>query len=104
MEDIKFLLNQVKQATDYQINKKNLREKILIDLHIPYNNGLFLLSKELIAFVATWHEEELFLDDVYLNPILVNRTEFLTLCRQHYHSIMNDWYIKHNEIKSIRSI
>jgi len=41
---------------------------------------------------------------VYLNPILVNRTEFLTLCRQHYHSIMNDWYIKHNEIKSIRSI
>jgi hypothetical protein len=43
MSNTEEILNRVKQATDYQINKRTLKEKILIDLHLPYNNGLFKL-------------------------------------------------------------
>lgn len=104
MNDIQTLVDQVKLSTDFQINKKNLREKILIDLHIPYNNGLFLLTKDLLAFVYSWQEEELFLEDVYQNPIPINKKEFLSLCQQHYHKVMNEWYMQFNELKTKRSV
>jgi hypothetical protein len=81
-----------------------LREKIRTDLHVPYNNGLFLVTTELIAFLATWPNDELFLEDVYQNPIKVTRSEFLDLCGKHYQMVMNRWHIEHEELKRIRKI
>ena len=104
MSDINELVDQIKQATDYQINKRILREKIITDLHLAYNNGLFLIKPELIAFLATWPSEELFLEDTYQNPIKINRQEFLTLCQQHYQMAMNVWHIDHEELKRARKI
>lgn len=104
MSDINQIVDAIKQATDYQINKKLLREKILADLHIPYNNGMFKISPNLIAFLATWPEDILYLEDIYENPIEVNRIELLTLAQQHYHKIMNYWHNEHAEIKSKRKI
>lgn len=98
------IIEQVKQSTDYQINKKILREKILTDLHLPYNNGLFKITPEIIAFVSTWPDAELFMEDIYNNPVPIKREEFLHLLRQQYYSVMNDWYKQHNELKSIRKI
>lgn len=104
MHHIQDLINQIKQSTDYQINKKILKEKILIDLHMPYKNGLFKLSPEIFSFVATWPENELFLEDVYENPILIVKEDFLHLARQQYHSVMNQWHIQHEQLKKIRKI
>jgi hypothetical protein len=104
MNDIELLVKEVKQATDFQINKTILREKILTDLHITYNNGMFLLTKDLLAFVATWPDNELYLEDVYQNPILIDKNDFLTLSRQHYHKIMNSWSIQYNELKNKRKV
>jgi hypothetical protein len=104
MSDINELVTQIKQSTDYQINRRILREKIRTDLHVPYNNGLFLVTVELIAFLATWPNEELFLADTYENPIKINRQEFLTLCQQHYQMVMNEWHIQHDELKRTRKI
>jgi hypothetical protein len=98
------LVEQIKLATDYQINRHILREKITTDLHVAYNNGLFLVKPELIAFLATWPDEELFLEDTYQNPIKIKREEFLILCQQHYQMVMNRWHIEHEEIKRIRKI
>jgi hypothetical protein len=98
------LLNQIKLATDYQINRRILREKITTDLHVAYNNGLFLVKPELIAFLATWPDDELLLEDTYQNPIKIKREEFLILCQQHYQMVMNRWHIEHEEIKQIRKI
>lgn len=104
MSELDQLKNQIKQATDYQTNKRILREKIQTDLHFVYNGGLFKASLELYAFVTAWSSEELFLEDTYQNPIKVIRTEFLTLCKQHYQTAMNSWHIQHEEIKRARKV
>ena len=102
--DIENLVARVKQATDYQSNKRLLREKIQTDLHVPYNNGLFKISPELLAFVATWPLDTLYLEDVYQNPIEIDRQIFLVTAQQHYQKVMNMWHQQHDELKKIRKI
>lgn len=104
MSDLEQLTNEIRLATDYQINKRILREKIQTDLQVPYNGGLFKVSPELIAFLTAWDSDELYLEDTYQNPIKINRTEFLSLCKQHYQMIMNSWHIQHEEIRRARKI
>ena len=104
MSELDQLVTQIRQATDYQTNKRILREKIQTDLHFTYNNGLFKVTPELIAFLNAWDEDELFLEDTYQNPIKAGRLEFLELCKQHYQTAMNAWHIQHEEIKRARKV
>jgi len=104
MSDINQLVEQVRLATDYQINKQILREKILTDLHVAYNGGLFFVTTELIGFLTTWPNNTVYLEDTYHNPIEVDRIELLTLCREHYQKVMNRWHQEHAELKQIRKI
>ena len=104
MSELEKLTEQIRIATDYQINKRILREKIQTDLHVPYNGGLFKVSPELIAFLNSWDCDELFLEDTYQNPIKINRLEFLTKCRQHYQIVMNTWHCQHEEIRRARKV
>ena len=48
MSDLEKLTQEIRLATNYQVNKRILREKIQTDLHVPYNGGLFKASPELI--------------------------------------------------------
>lgn len=98
------LVKSVRLATDYQKNKRILKEKITTDLHMPYNNGLFKISQELIAFVATWPDDILYIEDTYENPIEIIREDFLAKARQHYQSAMNEWHQQHEELKRIRRV
>ena len=104
MSDIDQLVEQVRLATDYQINKQILREKIQTDLHVTYNGGLFLVTQELLAFVATYRYTTMYIEDTYSNPIEVDRDEFRTLCEEHYQKVMNRWHQEHNELKQIRRV
>lgn len=103
-EQINQLVDQIRVATDYQKNKKALREKILTDLHLPYAGGLFLIDISLLSFLATWPNDELYLEDVYGNPIHVVKQELLDQARQHYQMVMNTWHIEHEQLKRIRKI
>ena len=98
------LVSLVKQNTDYQINKRILREKIQTDLHMTYNNGMFLITPSILSFVATWPDETLYLEDTYENPIEIMRDDFLYKARQHYQTAMNTWHQQHAELKRIRKI
>lgn len=104
MNQIDSIIDQVKLATNFQTNKRVLREKILTELHVPYNNGMFKITPDLLSFLATWPNEELFLEDIYQNPIPIKRTELLTLARQHYASVMNDWHQQYDELRKIRKV
>ena len=106
MSDINQLVEQVRLATDYQINKQILREKILIDLHVAYNGGLFKVTPEIIMFANLQTlNEHFYLEDAYHNPIhIVNPLEFTRLCNEHYQKVMNRWHQEHNELKRIRKI
>jgi hypothetical protein len=69
-----------------------------------YNSGLFLLTPAIMGFVTTWPDDSLFLEDVYGNPILIRRDDFLTQAREQYHAVMNSWHIQHEELKRIRKV
>jgi hypothetical protein len=91
-------------ATDFQTNKRILREKIQTDLHMTHNGGMFKITPELIAFVKTWPVDELYLEDVYENPISVDRQTFLVTAQQHYQTVMNTWHQEYENLKKIRKI
>ncbi len=105
MTDISNLVEEIKLATDYQINRQILREKIQTDLHFIYNGGLFKATPELIAFVSVWDIEYMTLEDTYGNPIEIENTKlFLVRAKQHYQQVMNRWHQQHAELKKIRKI
>lgn len=97
-------MEQIKQSTDYQINKQILREKIQADLHFAYNGGLFKATPELIAFLNCYDLTEMVIEDTYQNPIRVNREEMSELARQYYQMAMNAWHIQHEELKRVRKV
>jgi hypothetical protein len=104
MTEIDNIVAEIKQATDYQANRRTLREHIQTELHMTYSNGLFKVTPELIAFVATWNSDEMYIEDTYENPIKVNRTEFLELAQQRYQAVMNDWHQQYNELRRLRRV
>lgn len=115
MTDISNIVDHVKRATDFQINKTILKEKIQTDLHFAYAGGLFKSSPELIAFVHAWRStdevwpwgggEDMYLEDIYGNPIHIeNCAEFYRTACQHYQQVMNTWHQQHAELRKIRKI
>lgn len=104
MSDIDQLVGHIKQSTDYQINRRILREKIQTELHLIYNGGMFLVTTDLMAFLSSWPDHVLYLEDIYKNPIEVNRDELLEQCRQRYRAVMNSWHQQHAELRHIRKI
>jgi hypothetical protein len=104
MDNVDLLVNQIRQATDFQKNKLILREKIQTDLHLAHAGGLFKITPELIAFVKTWPVDELYLEDTYNNPIKIDRQTFLVQAQQHYQLVMNQWHNEYEELKKIRKI
>ena len=104
MTELAQLTTEIRRATDYQVNKRILREKIQTDLHFAHNGGLFKITPELLAFVQTWPVEELYLEDTYQNPIQIDKSVFLVTAQQHYQRVMNTWHQQHAELKQIRKV
>ena len=104
MSELEQLTAQIKQSTDYQTNKQILREKIQTDLHITHNGGMFKITPELLAFVKTWPVDEMYLEDVYQNPIQIDRQVFLVTAQQHYQLAMNQWHQEHEKLKQLRKV
>ena len=103
-DKINQLVDQIRLATNYQINREILREKIQTDLHVTYNGGMFYVTPDIIAFLSTWPSDVLYLEDTFHNPIEIQRTELLELCREHYQKVMNRWHQQHAELRAIRKI
>jgi hypothetical protein len=99
---IENLVAEVRQATDFQINKRLLREKAQTDLHFPFNGGLFKVTPELLAFVTTWPTNWMYLEDTYQNPVEIEKQIFLAKAQQHYQQVMNNWHDQYAELKRIR--
>ena len=104
MTNIETLVAEIRQATDFQANRRTLREKIQTDLHMTHNGGLFKVTPELLAFIKTWPVDELYLEDVYENPVKIDRQVFLVTAQQHYQTVMNTWHQQYEELKTKRRI
>jgi len=104
MTELDNIVTEIRLATDFQTNKRILREKIQTDLHMTHNGGMFKIAPELLAFVKTWPVDELYLEDVYENPIKIDRQTFLVTAQQHYQTVMNTWHQEYENLKKIRKI
>ena len=104
MNELDDLVDEIRLATDFQTNKRILREKIQTDLHMTHNGGMFKIAPELLAFVKTWPVDELYLEDVYENPIKIDKQTFLVTAQQHYQTVMNTWHQEYEKLKKIRKI
>jgi hypothetical protein len=104
MNELDNIVTEIRLATDFQTNKRILREKIQTDLHMTHNGGMFKITPELLAFVKTWPVDELYLEDVYENPIKIDRQTFLVTAQQHYQTVMNTWHQQYEDLKKIRKI
>jgi hypothetical protein len=103
-DDVTKLVSQIKTATDYQVNRRILREKIQSDLQLTYNGGLFTVTPALLAFLSSWPIDDLIIEDAYQNPIQIDKQIFLVQCQQHYYRVMNTWHEQHAELKLTRKI
>lgn len=90
--------------SDFQASKLALRERISQELQVPYNGGLFKVTPDLISFVTIWEGGELYIEDIYQNPIKVKRSEFLSIIKEAYNNAMNTWSVQYEELKRIRSL
>jgi hypothetical protein len=79
---------------DHESAKRILKEKYQAKLLFAHNGGMFRATPELLAFVQSWPLNELYLKDLYDNPIEIDKQIFLVQLQQHYHEQMNAW---HNE-------
>jgi hypothetical protein len=98
------LAQEIKQATDYQKNRTRLREQMKADLVVHHNEGLFVVSPELIALLLAWHEDQIFVEDHYGNPILVDRPVLLEQAKQQYQRVLNRWHVLNEDLRRIRKI
>jgi hypothetical protein len=104
MNQVDAIVATIKDATDYQTNKRILHEKMQSELHLPYNGGMFYVDMTLIAFLGQWHQKELVLLDTYQNPIKVDKHELLKLANERYQAVMNTWHDQHTKLKQIRRV
>jgi len=98
------LIAQVKQSTDINQNRRNLREQIQADLVLEHAGGLFSVNPTLIAFLASWADPVVFLEDMHGEPVKCDRESMLTQCQQHYQKVMNRWHIQYEQLVRIRKI
>lgn len=92
------LVAHARARFDYQTKKRLLREKYEARLIFAHNGGMFRATPELLAFVQTWPNDELYLKDLYDNPVEIDRQVFLAQLQQHYHEQMNAWHVEYQQM------
>lgn len=79
----------------------NLKETYESKLIVEHRGGTFLAKPELIAFLNSWGEEEVHVEDMYNNPILANRISLLEQIKVAYRTASAHWA---SEIQRVNSI
>ena len=83
--------------------RKNLKERIEAQLVVTHNGGLFKSTPELMAFLWMWHDNDMILEDVYQNPIRIDKLKLLDQLKEAYQFAMNAWHVDFEESKKIRN-
>ena len=96
------LVAHARARFDHESAKRVLKEKYQAKLIFAHNGGMFRASPELLAFVQSWPIEELYLQDLYDNPIEVDKQVFLIKLQQHYQEQMNAWHVEFTELSKQR--
>ena len=96
------LVAHARARFDHATARQVLKEKYQAKLIFAYNGGMFRATPELLAFVQSWPIPELYLADLYDNPIEIDKQVFLVKLQQHYHEQMNAWHVEYEELNKKR--
>jgi hypothetical protein len=100
--DTDALIAHARARFDHVAAKRVLKEKYEARLIFGHNGGLFRTTPELLAFVKSWPVDELYLKDLYDNPVQVDKQVFLVKLQQHYQEQMNAWHNEYVELQKKR--
>jgi hypothetical protein len=89
---------------DHATHRLAMRERVEQQLCVSHSGGTFKATQELISFLACWHSDTIFLQDIYGNPIRCNRKELDAALREAYRVAMNAWHIEFEESKKVRKL
>lgn len=97
---------ELKSLADAQFDRaqqrKIIKESAYAARNIAHNGGLFFADLVTITFLETQIAEKLILEDLYQNPIQVDRQKLLNDLKSAYHHSMHDWYEKFEASNKIR--
>jgi hypothetical protein len=100
--DTDALIAHSRARFDHVTARRILKEKYQARLLFAHNGGMFRVTPELLAFVAYWPIDELYLEDLYGNPVEVDRSVFQIQAQQHFHQQMNAWHTEFAELNKKR--
>jgi hypothetical protein len=93
-----------RQRFDFNRQRLTLKEQQEQRLTVPHNGGLFHIDMTLISYLQSEKNSHIYLPDSYGNPIHVDRQKLLTLCRERFNEVMNDWHDQYEELKQVRKV
>lgn len=99
--DIKAL---AERRFDHVQHRLRLREQIQTQLIVTHGGGMFKATPELISFVSLWDPKNpnLFLEDIYGNPVKCDRDSLKQALEEAYQYAMNAWHCEFEASKKIR--
>jgi hypothetical protein len=89
---------------DHAVHRKAMKERIEAQLVVAHGGGVFKATPELISFLSIWEDDHVFLEDIYSNPVEVNRIQLLASLRGAYRYAMNAWHNEFVESKKVRKL
>lgn len=96
------LKNLADAKFDRTVFLKNLRESAYAKFGVVHNGGSFTANPELISFLSSTDKEQVYVEDNYNTPILVNRKVLLDLAQTTYDNTMSWWATEVNRGNKIR--
>ena len=91
------------EAYDRDLAKKNILTAMESRMTVNYNEGVFIVTPELISFLYAWQNELIHMLDAYDTPTQVDANVLLKLCKQRWHEVMNEFAAEYQEYRQIRN-
>lgn len=94
-----------KKSYDRALAQKNLEEKQLSRMTLPYASGIWICNTELICLLQSYkHLKEVVLLDSNKIPRKIEPEKLLNLVQERHQEVLNDWFIEYSNLIKIRTI
>jgi hypothetical protein len=100
--DTENLIKEAKARFSHNSAKQYLKDKYSSKLSVAEQGGLWLVTPELLGFLASLEQDQVIIVDSFENPVKVNRMELLIKLLSTYNTVMLQWYNEHKELENKR--
>jgi hypothetical protein len=91
------IIKNTKVRFDHNQNKKLLKEKYESKMLFAFEGGMWKASPELITTLSLFDTDTIVLEDLYNNPVRVNRLQLLNDTKERWQEQMNGWLFDHQQ-------